>query len=173
MTIFVGVAARCSVTNMAISGLTTFLWFDNQALEVAQFYVDTFDNSRLGEISYYPAETPGRGGSVLSVEFELFAQHWVTLNGGPEFSHSPAVSFQISCDTQDEIDRLWSRFVDNGGQESRCGWCQDRWGVSWQIVPTQLPQFLASPHPEQAQHALLAMMAMSKFVIDDLRLPQD
>jgi predicted 3-demethylubiquinone-9 3-methyltransferase (glyoxalase superfamily) len=113
---------------MAITGMTTFLWFDEQAREAAEYYVATFPNSKLGNVSYYQADAQRPEGSVLTVEFELFGQPFVALNGGPGFPHSEAVSFQVHCDTQDEVDRLWTAIVDHGGEESMCGWCKDRWG---------------------------------------------
>ena len=154
---------------MTISGVTTFLWFDDQALDAATFYVDTFPDSRLGQITRYHAEARRAEGSVLTVEFELFSRPFIALNGGPGFPHSEAVSFQVSCDTQEEIDRLWGAITSDGGRESMCGWCQDRWGVSWQIVPRVLGELLGSDDAATATKAHAAMMSMHKFVIDDLR----
>ncbi len=154
---------------MTISGVTTFLWFDDQALEAATFYVNTFPDSRLGEVTHYQAGAPMPEGSVLTVAFELFSQPFVALNGGPGFPHSEAVSFQVLCDTQDEIDALWEAITSNGGRESKCGWCQDRFGVSWQIVPRALLELLASTDPEASRRAFTSMMTMHKIVLDDLR----
>ncbi|MDE3082083.1 MAG: VOC family protein [Acidobacteriota bacterium] len=154
---------------MTISGVTTFLWFDDQALEAATFYVDTFPDSRLGEVTRYQAGAPQPEGSVLTVEFELFSRPFVALNGGPGFPHSEAVSFQVFCDTQDEVDSLWETITANGGRESMCGWCQDRFGVSWQIVPRALGELLSSADPAVSQKAFASMMTMRKIVIDDLR----
>ena len=154
---------------MTISGVTTFLWFDDQALDAATFYVDTFPDSRLGAVTRYPAGAPMPEGSVLTVEFELFSRPFVALNGGPGFPHSEAVSFQVFCDTQAEVDSLWETITVNGGRESMCGWCQDRWGVSWQVVPHALFELLSSEDPAVSQKAHSSMMTMHKIIIDDLR----
>ena len=154
---------------MAATNLTTYLWFDTEAEDAAKFYVDLFPGSRLGEISYYQADAQRPEGSVLTVEFELFGRPFVGLNGGPEFPHSEAVSFQVSCETQDDVDRLWNTIVDNGGSESQCGWCKDRWGVSWQIIPAALGRALQGLDGYDGGYAFRAMMQMSKIIIDDLR----
>ncbi|MEY3494074.1 MAG: hypothetical protein RL413_1492 [Actinomycetota bacterium] len=154
---------------MAATNLTTYLWFDDQALEAANFYVGLFPESRLGEISYYQADAQRPEGSVLTVEFEIFGRPFAALNGGPQFPHSEAVSFQISCDTQDDVDRLWNALIADGGSESQCGWCKDRWGVSWQIVPTALTRALQGLDGYDKTFAFRAMMQMSKIVIADLR----
>lgn len=153
---------------MALRELTTYLWFDTEALEAAQFYVDLFPNSRLGEVSYYQADAQRPEGSVLTVEFEIFGRPFAALNGGPQFPHSEAVSFQVMCDSQDDVDRLWSAIVGNGGSESMCGWCKDRWGVSWQVVPTALSRALRGSDGYDSEYAFRAMMTMSKIVIADL-----
>ena len=154
---------------MAATNLTTYLWFDTEAEDAAKFYVDLFPGSRLGEISYYQADAQRPEGSVLTVEFELFGRPFVGLNGGPEFPHSEAVSFQVSCETQDDVDRVWNTIVDNGGSESQCGWCKDRWGVSWQIIPAALGRALQGLDGYDSGYAFRAMMQMSKIIIDDLR----
>ena len=153
---------------MAVQGLTTFLWFDNDALDAAEFYVGLFPGSRLGEISYYQADAQKPQGSVLTVEFELFGQSFAALNGGPQFPHSEAVSFQVSCDSQDDVDRIWDAIVTNGGSESMCGWCKDRWGVSWQVIPTALTRALKGLDGYDSEFAFKAMMRMSKIVVADL-----
>ena len=150
---------------MAIKGLTTFLWFDGQAKEAADFYVSIFPGAKLGNISYYQQDAQLPAGSVLVAEFELFGQPFAALNGGPHFTHSEAVSFQMMCDTQDEIDSIWNAIVENGGQESMCGWCKDRFGVSWQIIPSMLSSALGNPDPEKAQASFAAMMTMHKLHI--------
>ena len=154
---------------MAISPITTFLWFDDQALEAAEFYCSLFPDSKLGAISYYRADAQKPAGSVLVVEFELFGQPYAALNGGPEFPHSEAVSFQVRCDTQDEIDHLWDTIVDNGGQESMCGWCKDRWGVSWQIIPSMLSEVLSGADGGSADRAFAAMMQMRRLDVAALK----
>lgn len=157
---------------MAATGLTTYLWFDNQALEAASFYVDLFPGSRLGSVSYYQADAQQPEGSVLTVEFELFGRPFAALNGGPQFPHSEAVSFQVSCETQDDVDRLWNALISDGGAESQCGWCKDRWGVSWQIIPTALERALKGLDGHDSEYAFRAMMQMSKIVIADLQSPK-
>ena len=153
---------------MAITGLTTFLWFDNEAEEAAEFYVSLFPGSRITSVSHYGPGSPKPEGSVLTVAFELFGQSFSALNASPQFPHSEAVSFMVHCDTQDEIDFVWNTIVDSGGQESQCGWCTDRFGVSWQIIPHALGTALSNPDPEKSQKAFAAMMKMTKIVIDDL-----
>ena len=157
---------------MAATGLTTYLWFDNQALEAASFYVDLFPGSRLGSVSYYQADAQQLEGSVLTVEFELFGRPFAALNGGPQFPHSEAVSFQVSCEKQDDVDRLWNALISDGGAESQCGWCKDRWGVSWQIIPTALERALKGLDGYDSEYAFRAMMQMSKIVIADLQSPK-
>lgn len=154
---------------MPNTGLTTYLWFDNQALEAATFYVNLFPNSRLGDITYYQADAQQPEGSVLTVEFEIFGQQFAALNGGPQFQHSEAVSFQVSCDSQETVDRLWNAITADGGSESQCGWCKDKWGVSWQIIPTELERALKGLDGYDSGYAFKAMMQMSRIVIADLR----
>ena len=125
-------------------------------------------NSRMKNISYYQAGAPKPEGSVLTVDFEIFGREFSALNGGPQFPHSEAVSFQIACDTQEEIDHIWNALVSNGGAESQCGWCKDRFGVSWQVTATQLGEFLGSSDPKKSKKAWEAMMQMTKIVIADL-----
>ena len=153
---------------MAIDGVTTCLWFDEQAEEAAQFYVSTFPDSQILSTSHYPTDAQKPEGSVLTVEFELFGQPFLALNGGPQYTHSHAISFQVFCDTQEEVDRLWDALVSNGGEESMCGWCSDRFGVSWQIIPRRLTELLSSPDADVARRTTQRMMTMSKIVIADL-----
>ncbi|MFZ9731472.1 MAG: VOC family protein, partial [Ilumatobacteraceae bacterium] len=154
---------------MAATSLTTYLWFDTQALDAAKFYVDLFPGSRLGEVSYYQADAQLPAGTVLTVEFELFGQPFAALNGGPAFSHSEAVSFQVNCETQADVDHIWNTIVNSGGSESQCGWCKDRWGVSWQIVPTALGRALKGLDGYDSDYAFRAMMKMSKIIVADLK----
>ena len=153
---------------MAVQDLITFLWFDTEAEDAAKFYVNLFPNSRLGEISYYQADAQRPQGSVLTVEFELFGRPFAALNGGPQCPHSEAVSFQVTCDSQQDVDRIWDAIVSNGGSESQCGWCKDRWGVSWQVIPTALTRALQGLDGYDSAHAFRSMMNMSKIVIADL-----
>ena len=157
---------------MTISGVTTFLWFDREAEEAANLYVSLFPNSRLGSISHYPEGSLLPAGTAMTVEFEIFGQPFSCLNGGPQFPHSEAVSFQVACDTQEEVDHLWNSLIANGGTESQCGWCKDKFGVSWQIIPKALPEALSSSDPEISSYAMQAMMKMGKIIIKDLHKPQ-
>ena len=153
---------------MTIHGVTTYLWFDYEALEAAEFYTSLFPNSKIKNISHYQAGAPKPEGSVLVVEFEIFGREFAALNAGPQFPHSEAVSFQVACETQVEIDRIWNALIANGGAESQCGWCKDRFGVSWQVIATQLGEFLGGSDPEKSKKAWEAMMKMTKIVIADL-----
>ena len=153
---------------MAVTDLTTYLWFDTDALEAARFYVDLFPGSSLGNVSYYQSDAQRPEGSVLTVEFELFGRPFAALNGGPEFPHSEAVSFQVACDTQEDVDRIWDALVSNGGTESMCGWCKDRWGVSWQVIPNALTRALQGLDGYDSKFAFDSMMQMSKIIIKDL-----
>lgn len=156
---------------MTARSMTTFLWFETEALEAAKFYVNLFPQSKLGAISYYETDAQRPAGSVLTVEFDIFGQRFAGLNGGAQFPHTEAVSFQVSCENQDDVDHYWNAIVDNGGSESMCGWCKDRWGVSWQIIPTALAAALQGRDGYDSKFAFEAMMKMSKIVIADL-LPQ-
>ena len=153
---------------MAIHGLTTHLWFDQQALEAAEFYVALFPDSHMKSVSYYREGAPMPAGTVLVVEFDLMGQPFAALNGGPEFPHSEAVSFQVKCDAQDEIDRLWDALISDGGEESMCGWCKDKFGVSWQVVPTRLQELLEGDDQQAADVAWAALMEMRKLDIAGL-----
>jgi len=154
---------------MAATHLTTYLWFNTEALEAAKFYVNLFPGSRLGDVSYYQADAQMPAGTVLTVEFELFGRPFAALNGGPAFTHSEAVSFQVHCETQDDVDRIWNTIVDSGGAASQCGWCKDRWGVSWQIIPDALGRALKGLDGYDSNYAFKAMMKMSKIVVADLK----
>lgn len=154
---------------MTATNLTTFLWFDHQALDAATFYVDLFPNSRLGNVSYYQADTQRPEGSVMTVDFELFGRPFSALNGGPQFPHSEAVSFQVACETQDDVDRIWNALISDGGCESQCGWCKDRWGVSWQVIPTALGHALRGTEGYDSAYAVQAMMKMKKIIVADLK----
>lgn len=148
------------------------LWFDTQAEEAANFYTSIFDKSRIKRVSYYSKaghETHGREvGSVMTVEFELAGQTFVALNGGPHHKFNEAISFQVSCVTQEEIDRFWSRLCD-GGEESRCGWLKDRYGVSWQVVPSVLPELLTDADRTKTERVMAALMKMKKFDVATLQ----
>jgi len=148
---------------------TICLWFDHQALDAARFYARTFPDSQVGRIFHAPADYPsGKAGDVLTVEFTVLGIPCVGLNGGPSFPQTEAFSFQVLTEDQAETDRLWDAIVGNGGQESACGWCKDRWGVNWQITPRMLVQALHHPDPAAAGRAFAAMMTMRKLDIATL-----
>lgn len=149
--------------------ITPCLWFDDQAEEAANFYVSVFDNSRILEITHYGPNTPRPEGSVLTVEFELDGQRYTALNGGPQFSFDEAISFQIDCATQDDVDRYWDALTADGGQESQCGWLKDKFGVSWQVVPIELVTLLSDPVPARANAAMQAMLGMGKIELSGIR----
>ena len=148
------------------------LWFDTQAEEAANFYVSVFDNSRIVNVTHYTEAGPRPAGMVLTVEFELNGQRFVGINGGPEFTFDEAVSFQISCETQDEVDYYWER-LSEGGQEGPCGWLKDRYGLSWQVVPTGMAEMLNDPDRQRATRAMQAMLGMGKIDVAALRSAAD
>lgn len=145
--------------------ITPFLWFDNRAEEAAQFYTALFKNSKILTTRHYPEGLPMPAGTVMSVDFELDGQPFIALNGGPQFTFSPAISFLVDCQSQQEIDDLWAKLSADGGKEQGCGWVQDKFGVSWQIVPTQLGEMLKGHDAEKTQRAMAAMMGMGKLDI--------
>jgi 2-polyprenyl-6-hydroxyphenyl methylase/3-demethylubiquinone-9 3-methyltransferase len=158
-------AARDEEIAMA-SRNTICLWYDGTALDAATFYAATFPESAVGSVLRAPGDYPdGRQGDVLTVEFTVLGIPCLGLNGGPMFRHSEAFSFQVATEDQAETDRLWNAIVGNGGQESACGWCKDRWGLSWQITPRALSEAIADPDPAAAGRAFAAMMQMGKIDI--------
>jgi predicted 3-demethylubiquinone-9 3-methyltransferase (glyoxalase superfamily) len=153
---------------MTGKSLTTCLWFDDQGEEAARFYTGIFADSRIGRTGRYTEAGPGPAGSVMAVEFELNGQQFVALNGGPQFKFSEAISFQIPCADQAEVDYYWSR-LSEGGQEVACGWLKDKYGLSWQVIPTVLIDMISDPDPEKASRATSAMLSMTKFDIAGLQ----
>ena len=149
---------------MAKKGFTTCLWFDGQAEEAAHYYASIFEDAEIGKIGHYTEAGPGTPGSVLAVEFELNGQKFVGLNGGPEFKFNEAISFQIHCKDQDEVDYYWNKLTEEG-EESVCGWLKDKYGVSWQVIPDGLVELLADSDPEKAKRATEAMLSMKKLDI--------
>ena len=142
------------------------LWYDGGALEAAEFYARTFPDSRVGAVFRAPSDFPsGKAGDVLTVQFTVIGIPCLGLNGGPAFRQTEAFSFQVATDTQEETDRLWNAIVANGGQESACGWCKDRWGLNWQITPRVLTEGIADPDPAVAKRVFEAMMTMGKIDI--------
>jgi predicted 3-demethylubiquinone-9 3-methyltransferase (glyoxalase superfamily) len=151
-----------------ISRISPCLWFDTQAEQAAEFYTSLFEDSRVVETSRYGEGGPRPAGTAMTVVFELEGLRFTALNGGPEFTFNEAVSFQVSCEGQDEVDRLWDA-LSEGGEEGPCGWLKDRFGLSWQIIPTALPQLLSQPDPDKAQRVMQAMLAMKKLDIGELQ----
>ena len=153
-----------------MSKISPCLWFDGEAEEAAKLYVSLLPDSRIEKIQRNTVDSPaGKAGSVLVVEFTLAGQRFMALNGGTRFEYTHAVSFKIDCADQAEVDRRWDSLSSNGGQVERCGWLKDRYGVSWQIVPTVLPELLGGPDRAGAQRAMQAMMQMVKLDIAGLR----
>ena len=151
---------------MTKTPVTLCLWYEGDAEEAAAFYAATFADSRVDAVHRSPADNPsGKEGDVLTVDFTVLGIPCIGLNGGPIFKHSEAFSFQVHTDTQEETDRLWNAIVDNGGQESMCGWCKDKWGLSWQISPRALTDVVAGPDQAAAKRAFEAMMTMKKIDI--------
>lgn len=152
--------------------ITPWLWFDTQGEDAAEFYASVFDNSKIINVTRYGPAGPRPEGTAMTVEFELDGQEFVALNGGPEFQFDEAVSFQVSCETQDEVDYFWDR-LSEGGEEGQCGWLKDKYGLSWQIVPTALPQLLGDPDPERSRRATEAMLQMRKIDVPTLQRAAD
>jgi predicted 3-demethylubiquinone-9 3-methyltransferase (glyoxalase superfamily) len=149
-----------------MDAFTTCLWFDTQGAEAAKFYTSIFPNSSLGKVTPYP--TGERAGETMTVDFVLNGSKFVALNGGPEFRFNESISFMVPCADQAEIDHYWTALTEDGGEESMCGWLKDKFGVSWQVVPAQIDELLASNDPAQAQRVTQALFQMRKIVIADL-----
>ena len=149
-----------------------FLWFDGKAEEAANFYVSIFKNSKITGMSRYGEEGPGPKGTVMVVTFELDGQQFMALNGGPHFTFSPAISFLVNCETQQEVDELWDK-LSAGGTQERCGWLRDKYGVSWQIVPTVLGKLMQDKDAEKSKRVMQAMMQMTKIDIAALQKAYD
>jgi predicted 3-demethylubiquinone-9 3-methyltransferase (glyoxalase superfamily) len=147
--------------------LTPCLWFDTEGEEAARFYTSVFPNSKILEVTHYGSAGPRDEGLVMTVSFELDGQTFTALNGGPGYSFSEAISFEVSCESQEEVDAYWSK-LSEGGEEGPCGWLKDRFGVSWQIVPKILVELIADPDQEKAQRVMAAMLKMRKIEIDEL-----
>lgn len=147
--------------------ITPFLWFNGKAEEAAKLYTSLFKNSKIGNVARYGEAGHGPKGTVMSVTFQLDGQEFIALNGGPQFTFSPAVSFLVSCETQEEVDRLWEK-LSEGGQKQRCGWLQDKYGLSWQIVPSVLGKLLHDKDPEKSKKVMNAMLQMDKLDIEGL-----
>jgi predicted 3-demethylubiquinone-9 3-methyltransferase (glyoxalase superfamily) len=152
--------------------ITPNLWFDTEAEAAAEFYVSVFKDGRVVNVTHYTEGAPREAGMVMTVEFELRGQRFVGINGGPEFTFDEAVSFQIDCADQDEVDYFWERLSD-GGEEGPCGWLKDRYGLSWQVVPAGWAEVFSGPDPKRAERAMKAMLKMSKLDIEALRRAAD
>ncbi len=152
--------------------LTPNLWFDTEAEEAADFYVSIFPSSRVVNVTHYPEGAPREAGMVMTVEFELDGQRFVGINGGPEFKFTEAVSFEIACDTQEEVDSFWER-LSEGGEQGPCGWLKDRYGLSWQVVPSGMDELFSDADPERARRAMEAMLKMGKIEVEELRRAAD
>ena len=149
--------------------ITTFLWFDNQAEEAMNFYTSIFKNSKIGQVSRYGDTGPGPKGTVMVGTFYLEGQAFMALNGGPNFKFTPAISLVVNCETQEEVDYYWDKLAAGGGKPNRCGWLDDKFGVSWQIVPTALGELMSSGDPVKSNRVMEALMKMDKLIIGDLR----
>ena len=144
--------------------ITPFLWFDNQAEEAMKFYTSVFENSKIGKVSRYPEGSPGPAGTVMTGTFQIAGQEFIVLNGGPQFKFTEAISFSVSCENQKEVDFFWEKLT-AGGEPGQCAWLKDKYGLSWQIVPTALPRLLKDPDPEKSKRVLKAMMQMTRIDI--------
>jgi len=149
--------------------IVPFLWFDSNAEEAANFYVSIFKKSKVVNVSRYGDAGPGPKGTAMAVTFELEGQPFNALNGGPQFKFTPAISLFVNCETQAEVDDLWKKLTAGGGSEQPCGWLQDKFGLSWQIIPTELPELLTDPDPKKAARAMQAMLGMQKIDVAALR----
>lgn len=157
---------------MPIQRITPFLWFDHQAEEAAEFYVSVFPNSKINKVVRYSEAGPGPAGSAMTVEFQLDALALVALNGGPHYKFTEAVSFVVNCESQEEVDAYWEKLAD-GGSDIQCGWLKDKFGLSWQVVPTVLPGLLTDPNPKKSAGVMKALMAMKKLDIQALQEAYD
>jgi predicted 3-demethylubiquinone-9 3-methyltransferase (glyoxalase superfamily) len=153
--------------------ITPNLWFDTEAEDAAEFYCSVFKNSRIVSKSHYSEAGPREAGTVMTVEWELDGQRFVGINGGPEFTFSEAVSFQVDCADQAEVDYFWDRLIEDGGAEGQCGWLKDKFGVAWQVVPTGMDEIFSDQDPQRATRAMQAMFGMKKLDVAALRAAAD
>jgi predicted 3-demethylubiquinone-9 3-methyltransferase (glyoxalase superfamily) len=151
-----------------VKRITPFLWFDKEAEDAAKLYTSLIPNSKINDVTHYGAAGPREAGTVMTVDFELNGQKLVALNGGPEFKFTEAVSFVINCETQDEVDELWEK-LSEGGEKGPCGWLKDRYGLSWQVVPTILEELIRDADQQKSQRVMAAMMQMGKIEIEPLQ----
>ena len=148
--------------------ITPFLWFDGKAEEAMNFYISIFKNSKVGRVTRYGEAGPGPKGTVMSAMFQLEGQEFMALNGGPQFRFTPAISFFVNCETQQEVDELWEKLIE-GGKKDRCGWLKDKYGLSWQIIPSALGKMLGDKDPEKSKRVMEAMLQMDKIDIQRLQ----
>ena len=148
--------------------ITPFLWFDGKAEEAMNFYISIFKNSKVGRVTRYGEAGPGPKGTVMSATFQLEGQEFMALNGGPQFTFTPAISFFVNCETQQEVDELWEK-LSEGGKKDRCGWLKDKYGLSWQIIPSALGRMLGDKDPEKSKRVMEAMLQMDKIDIKGLQ----
>jgi predicted 3-demethylubiquinone-9 3-methyltransferase (glyoxalase superfamily) len=149
--------------------ITPFLWFDHQAEEAARYYTSVFRNSKVLNVARYPEGSPGPAGSVMTVEFQIEGQNYIALNGGPHFKFTEAVSFVVNCESQKEVDYYWDKLIAEGGKPSQCGWLKDKYGLSWQIVPTAMNALFTDKDKARAQRAMHAMLGMVKLDLGKLQ----
>jgi predicted 3-demethylubiquinone-9 3-methyltransferase (glyoxalase superfamily) len=152
-----------------VQKITPFLWFDNNAEEAMKFYTAVFENSKIGKVTHYPEGSPGPAGTLMTGTFQIEGQEFIVLNGGPLFKFTEAISFVVNCETQEEVDRCWEKLTADGGQEVECGWLKDKFGLSWQIVPTILFALMADKDPEKSKRVMQAMLKMKKIDIEGLK----
>jgi predicted 3-demethylubiquinone-9 3-methyltransferase (glyoxalase superfamily) len=148
--------------------ITAFLWFDGKAEEAMNFYISIFKNSKVGKVTRYGDAGPGPKGTVMSATFQLEGQEFMALNGGPQFRFTPAISFFVNCETQQEVDALWEK-LSEGGKKERCGWLKDKYGLSWQIIPSALGKMLGDKDPEKSKRVMQAMLQMDKIDVKRLQ----
>jgi predicted 3-demethylubiquinone-9 3-methyltransferase (glyoxalase superfamily) len=157
----------------ALTKITPCLWFDTQGEDAARFYTSIFEDSRVVDLTHYGSAGPRPAGTVMTVNFVLAGQEFIALNGGPEFTFDEAISFQVNCESQDEIDYFWTKLVEGGGEHGPCGWLKDRFGVSWQITPVVLDELIRDADPARAQAAMKAMLGMTKIDVAELHRAAD
>jgi predicted 3-demethylubiquinone-9 3-methyltransferase (glyoxalase superfamily) len=153
--------------------ITPYLWFDNDAEEAVNLYTSLFENSKITHISRYPDGGRGELGKVMIINFELDGQEFIALNGGPDHPFSDAMSLYVNCTSQEEVDKFWNGLTANGGEEGPCGWLKDKFGISWQIIPTRLGELMGDPNPAKVQSVMQAMLQMKKIEIADLQQAYD
>ena len=153
--------------------ITPFLWFDNNAEEAMKFYTSVFKNSKIGRVTLYPEGSPGPAGTVMVGTFQLAGQEFIALNGGPIFKFTEAISFVVNCESQQEVDEYWNKLTAGGGKEAECGWLKDKFGLSWQIVPTILSKLMGDKDKEKSKRVMQAMLKMKKIDIGGLQRAYD